>query len=811
MENILSEFIDLEDPGNIEIPSEIPLMPVRDITIFPTMVIPLFVGRESSIAAVNDAMLSARVIFLSMQKDPANENPSKDDIYSTGTASLIVRTLQIPDGRLKILAQAISRGKIREYIHEKPFFKVGVDLLPDDKIDELTIEQEALLRHVREQAEHLFNLNGIFTPELGAMLSDINDPGRMADIVASNLAISGRKAQSILETTDPVLRLNMVNRLLARDIAVSTVQERIQSEAREEMGNSQREYFLREQLRAIQKELEEMGEPSGDREDYRKKILKARMPDEVEKEALKQLQRLETTHPDSSETTVIRTYLDWLVEMPWKRQSRDKLDIKRARKILNEDHYDLEKVKERILEYMAVRKLNRSAKGPIICFVGPPGVGKTSLGRSIARALGRKFVRISLGGVRDEAEIRGHRRTYVGALPGRIIQGIKKAGTRNPVFMMDEVDKIGADFRGDPAAALLEVLDPEQNSDFSDHYLELPFDLSAVMFILTANTTDTIPSALYDRLEVIYLAGYTAEEKTRIAEKYLIPRQIKENGLKASWIEISEMAIKRIISEYTEEAGLRELERKIGSICRKVALKVAEGKKQRARITRTSLQKYLGVPDYIPDFYREEPMSGIATGLAWTAYGGEMLKVEAGLTEGKGNLQLTGLLGDVMKESAHAALTYAKAKADLLGIDPDLFDETDIHIHVPSGAIPKDGPSAGITMATAMISALTDRPVRSDLAMTGEITLRGRVMPVGGIKEKAMAALRADIKDIIIPEQNKKDLEEIPANIRRKIRFTEVRTMDEVIKLALLPGTENRVAAMVAARRRRRAEEEGEE
>jgi ATP-dependent Lon protease len=809
MENLFSEFIDLEDPGNVDVPPEMPMMPVRDITVFPTMIIPLFVGRESSIAAVNHAISSDRMLFLAMQKEAANENPLPEDIYSTGTAALIVRTLQIPDGRLKILAQAISRGRIGEYTQEKPFFRVAVDPLPDRETGPLTIEDEALMRHVRTQAEQLFNINGIFTPELGAMLSNLEDPGRMADIVASNLNIPGKKAQSILETTDPVLRLKMVNKLLARDIAISTVQERIQSEAREEMGNSQREYFLREQLRAIQKELGELGESPGDIEEYREKIREGKMPPEVEKEALKQLQRLETTHPDSSETSVIRTYLDWLVEMPWKKQSRDRLDIKRARKILDEDHYDLEKVKERILEYMAVRKLNRSARGPIICFVGPPGVGKTSLGRSIARALGRKFVRISLGGVRDEAEIRGHRRTYVGALPGRIIQGIKKAGTRNPVFMMDEVDKVGADFRGDPAAALLEVLDPEQNRDFSDHYLELPFDLSGVMFILTANTTDTIPSALYDRLEIIYLSGYTSEEKTQIAKKYLVPRQVRENGLKASDVEFSDRAIGRIISEYTEEAGLRELERKIGGICRKIALKIAEGERKRVRITRPSLQKYLGVPEYLPDFYREDPMPGIATGLAWTAYGGEMLKIEASVTDGKGNLQLTGLLGEVMKESAQAALTYARSRSDTLGIRGELFDETDLHIHVPSGAIPKDGPSAGITMATAMISALTDRPARSDLAMTGEITLRGRVMPVGGIKEKAMAALRADIREIIIPEQNRKDIEDIPANIRRKIRFIEVKTMDEVIELALLPVKKTGKTVSGAAKKQTRKNRKG--
>ncbi len=552
------------------------------------------------------------------------------------------------------------------------------------------------------------------------------------------------------------------------------------------MTKTQREYFLREQLRAIKRELGEIDDRDEELAELRKRVSKSKMPAEAEKEALKQIQRLEFMHPDAAEASIVRTYLDWLLEVPWSRSTRDKLDVKRARKILDEDHYDLEKVKERIIEYIAVRKLNRGAKGPILCFAGPPGVGKTSLGRSVARALGRKFVRISLGGVRDEAEIRGHRRTYVGALPGRIIQGLKRAGSNNPVFMMDEVDKIGADFRGDPAAALLEVLDPEQNNTFSDHYLDLPFDLSRVMFILTANVIDTIPSALLDRLEVIHLSGYTSEEKLAIARRYLLPRQIREHGLSEDIIEISGNTILRIISEYTQEAGLRELERQIGALCRKMAVKVAEGAKGPFRITSANIERYLGVPRFQPELAKEKSQVGVATGLAWTPFGGEILRVEATLMKGKGNLILTGLLGEVMKESAQAALSYARSRADKLGISSDLFGETDIHIHVPSGAIPKDGPSAGITMTVALVSALTRRPVDSDVAMTGEITLRGRVLPIGGLKEKALAALNADIPMVIIPEDNLKDLEEIPPHLRRRLDFKPVSHLDEVLELTLL-------------------------
>ncbi len=761
-------------------------MAVRDLIVFPSMIVPLFVGRESSVGAVNESLAGDRLIFLVAQKDPGKEHPTKDDLYQVGVVAMIIRTLQLPDGRLKILAQALMKGTIQEFLAEQPFFKVRITPIKEEEPEQISVELEALMRNVREQAEKLFTLKGIYTPEMGAVVNGVEEPGRLADIVASNLKLRSQEAQEILEIEDPIRRLEEIHDLLTRELEVSTVQAKIQSEAKEEMSRTQREYFLREQLRAIKRELGEIDGKDEELAELRKKVRQAKMPPEAEKEALKQIQRLEFMHPDAAEASMVRTYLDWLVEMPWSRCTRDKLDVKRARKILDEDHYDLEKIKERIVEYIAVRKLNRSAKGPILCFVGPPGVGKTSLGRSVARALGRKFVRISLGGVRDEAEIRGHRRTYIGALPGRIIQGLKRAESNNPVFMMDEVDKIGADFRGDPAAALLEVLDPEQNNAFVDHYLDLPFDLSRVMFILTANVTDTIPSALLDRLEVIHLSGYTSEEKLAIARKYLLPRQLKEHGLPRDVLEVSDNTLLRIIEEYTQEAGLRELERQIGALCRKIAVKIAEGEKGPFRVTSANVHRFLGVPKYQPELAKEESQVGVATGLAWTPFGGEILRVEASLMKGKGNLTITGLLGEVMKESAQAALTYTRSRAEELGIDPEVFEETDIHIHVPSGAIPKDGPSAGVTMTTALVSAFTRRPVNKDVAMTGEITLRGRILPIGGLKEKALAALSADIPTVVIPEDNLKDLEEIPPHVKRRLHFKPVKHLDEVLDIALM-------------------------
>jgi ATP-dependent Lon protease len=619
------------------------------------------------------------------------------------------------------------------------------------------------------------------------ILESVDDPGRLADLVASNLDLTVEKAQEILEILDPIERLKTLNEVLGKEVQVLTMQAKIQSQARDEMTRSQREYFLREQMRAIRSELGEEDERAKEFRDLRRKIKKVKMPEEVEKEALKELDRLDQMHPDAAEASVVRTYIDWLIEMPWSKSTKDNLDIKKVKEVLDEDHYNLEKVKERILEYLSVHKLKKKTKGPILSFIGPPGVGKTSLGKSIARALGRKFVRISLGGIRDEAEIRGHRRTYVGAMPGRIIQSIKQAGSRNPVFMMDEVDKIGVDFRGDPSSALLEVLDPEQNNAFSDHYLNVPFDLSQVMFITTGNITDPVPSALRDRMEIINIPGYTEVEKLKITKTYLLPRQMEENGIRPKILEISDKAILQIITQYTQEAGLRNLERELASICRKVARKVAEGKKEKMKITTKNLHQLLGPPPFLADEEMERNEVGVATGLAWTETGGEVLYVEASTTPGKGTLILTGHLGDVMKESAQAALTYARSRGKAYRIRPNDLNNKEIHIHVPAGAIPKDGPSAGITMAVALISALTGVPVKKDVAMTGEITLRGRVLPVGGLKEKALAALRNHVKDIILPVQNKKDLADLPVYLRKKIDFHVVKHMDEVLKMALVP------------------------
>jgi ATP-dependent Lon protease len=780
-----------EEQHQIIIPDELPMLAVRDVVVFPNMVLPLFVGRESSVLAIEAALAEDRLIFLATQKDQAVENPEPEEIYSVGTVSLILRMLKLPDGRLKILVQGKAKALIEEYMQERPYFQVGVEVLPEHTVSEISPEAEALMRNAREMSEKILTLKGIMSPDLLAILESIEDPGHLADLVAANLRLKIEEAQMVLEEMDPIRSLIKVNDFLRKEMEVSAIQAKIQSQAREEMDRTQREYFLREQLRAIKKELGDLDETSKEMEDYRLKISRARMPKEAEEEALKQLSRLEQMHPDAAESSIVRTYLDWLVSLPWSKSTRDKLEVKEAKDILDEDHFDLEKVKDRILEYLSVRKLNKKMKGPILCFVGPPGVGKTSLGQSIARALGRKFVRISLGGMRDEAEIRGHRRTYIGALPGRIIQGIKNAGSNNPVFILDEVDKIGMDFRGDPAAALLEVLDPEQNHSFSDHYLNMPFDLSRVMFITTANLVDPIPSALRDRMEVIRLAGYTEDEKLEIVRRHLLPRQLMENGLTSRDFKISNEVIKQVIMYYTLEAGLRNLEREIGSLCRKVARKIAEGENGPFAVTRGNLHLYLGPPRYLPESEVEKDEVGVATGLAWTQVGGETLAVEASLMKGKGQLTLTGQLGDVMKESGQAALSYARSRADRLNLAPDFYENLDIHIHVPAGATPKDGPSAGVTMATALISALTQIPVRRDVAMTGEVTLRGKVLPIGGLKEKAIAALRARIAKVIIPEANKKDLVEIPKNVKRRLKFVPVSDMDEVLNEALLQSPFN--------------------
>ena len=775
-----------ENKGSqVEIPDVLPLLPIRDIVIYPYMMLPLFVGRDVSIRAVEESLSRDRLIFLVSQKNSAEENPNSSDIHRVGTIASIMRMLKLADGRVKILVQGLSKGEVDTYLRERPFFEVKIRKVIEPTLSEVPIEVEALMRTAKEKIEQILNLKNL-PPEIVMVTDNISDPGVLADLVASNLRLKIEESQAILEIFDPIERLKKVNELLTRELELSTMQARIQNQAKEEMSKTQRDYFLREQLKQIQQELGEGDERAEELSELKKQIERAKMPSEVKREADKQLRRLEQMHPESSEASLVRTYLDWLVDLPWSKKTKDNLNIKKAKEVLDEDHYNLEKIKERILEYLAVNKLRRKIKGPILCFVGPPGVGKTSLGRSIARSLGRNFVRISLGGVRDEAEIRGHRRTYVGALPGRIIQGIKQASSNNPVFMLDEIDKVGADFRGDPSAALLEVLDPEQNHAFSDHYLNLPFDLSNVLFICTANLLDPVPAALADRMEVIQLSGYTNEEKLEIARKYLIPRQLEDNGISTKQLEISDDAVLRIVAEYTKEAGLRNLEREIASICRKVARKVAEGKKDLTRITRANIHSSLGAPKFIPEAEQEHHEVGVATGLAWTSTGGEVLYVEASLSKGRGNLTLTGQLGDVMKESAQAAVSYARAHARKLGIEEDFYQKLDIHIHVPAGAIPKDGPSAGITMATALISALTKRPVSRDVAMTGEITLRGRVLAIGGLKEKSLAAFRAGIKTIIVPDRNQKDLDEIPKPLRRKLRWVIAKNMSDVLKVALI-------------------------
>ncbi|HPI93174.1 MAG TPA: endopeptidase La [Deltaproteobacteria bacterium] len=774
----------------IEIPENIPLLPIRDVVIYPYMILPLFVGRGLSIKAVDEALNKDRYIFLAAQKDSTIEEPSEDQIYTVGTVAMVIRMLKLPDGRVKILVQGVAKARIKRFIKdEKGFFSVDIEKIEEPELKEITVEVEAMMRTVKEQSERILQLRGIVSPDALSILEAIDDPGRLADLVASNLRLKVDESQNVLEIVDPVERLRHVNQLLSKEMELSEVQARIQSQAKEEMSKTQREYFLREQLRAIQQELGEVDEKGKEIEEYLDKINSAGMPEDVKKEATKQIDRLKMMHQDSAEANIIRTYLDWMTDLPWGKSTQDRLDIKAAAKILDEDHYGLDKVKQRILEYLAVRKLNPEKKGAILCFVGPPGVGKTSLGRSIARALGREFYRLSIGGVRDEAEIRGHRRTYIGAMPGRVIQGIKQAGSNNPVFMIDEVDKIGSDFRGDPSSALLEVLDPEQNFSFQDHYLNVPFDLSKVMFITTANLTDPIPGPLKDRMEVIELPGYTDQEKLQIAKRYLVTRQVGENGMKVSDVKFSDEAILDLINHYTKEAGVRNLEREIGSICRKVARKIAEKNGKRRKLYRVSaknVSNYLGVCKFMPEQERKEHEVGVSTGLAWTQFGGEILYIEASVLpcqEGKGGqLVLTGHLGDVMKESAQAGMTYIRSRAKQLGISETFNKDNDIHVHIPAGAIPKDGPSAGITMATAVVSALTNRAVRKDIAMTGEITLRGKVLPIGGLKEKTLAAHRNKIFEIIIPKENEKDLEEIPQVVKKKLTFHPVNSMDDVLQ-----------------------------
>jgi len=795
-----------EDAGDLQMPTTLPLLPVRDVVIFTDMLLPLFVGREKSVRAVEAAVSKDRFLFVATQKDPAIENPKEGDIYRVGTISRILRILKLPDGRVKALVQGFAKARIVRYLQKRNYFRVSVEILEEPENVEADLEIEALMRNIRENSEKILALRGEFSGDVNSILESIDEPGKLADLVASNLRLKIEEAQQIIELVNPVDRLHKVHELLSREVELSAMQAKIQSDVKDEISKSQRDYFLREQMRAIHKELGELDEKGQEIEEYQRRIKRARMPKEALEEARKQLRRLEQMHPDAAESSVVRTYLDWLTDLPWQKATKDVIDIKKAKEILDRDHFGLDKIKDRILEYLSVRKLNPKIKGSILCFVGPPGVGKTSLGKAIARAMQRKFVRISLGGIRDEAEIRGHRRTYIGAMPGRILQGLKTAGSSNPVFMMDEIDKLGADFRGDPSSALLEALDPEQNVEFSDHYLNLPFDLSQVMFVLTANVTDTIPSALLDRMEVINLSGYTEDEKRSIAEKYLLPRQLKENGFKRNnQLTISPQAMTAMINEYTSEAGLRNLEREIATVCRKVARRIAEGEKGPFNITRGNLEKYLGVPKFYPELDQEASQVGLSTGLAWTQAGGEVLYVEASLMRGKGELIITGQIGEVMQESARAALSYARSYLDKVGVKANTFENLDIHLHVPAGAIPKDGPSAGIAMATALISAVTQRPVDKDVAMTGEITLRGRVLPIGGLKEKSLGALRAGIKTVIIPAKNNRELVEIPAAIKRKLKFVTVQNMDEVLDIALQAPIGKAVTFGAASKRRKAA------
>jgi ATP-dependent Lon protease len=777
---------DKEEKGKDEkiiVPNELPVLPLRGTVLYPDLILPIMVGRKKSVKLVDDAMDSDRIIGIITQKRSEIEDPKESDLYTVGVAALILRMIRELDGSQRVIVQGVSRIKVKEYVQKEPYFKVRCDTLEENFAP--GVEVEALVMNLKNLFQRAVELAPYLTAELGTMVSNIKSPAILADLIASNLNITTTEKQGILETFDVRERLTRVHLFLNKEIQVLELGNKIQSQVKEDMDRTQREYYLREQMKAIKKELGELDEHTTEIKDLRERIKKAKMPQEALTAAEKELDRLSKIPPASAEYTVARTYLDWLVELPWSETTEDNLDIDNAQKTLDEDHYDLEKVKKRILEYLAVRKLKADMKGPILCFVGPPGVGKTSLGRSIARTMGRKFIRISLGGVRDEAEIRGHRRTYVGALPGRIIQGIKKSGSNNPIFMLDEVDKIGMDFRGDPSSALLEVLDPEQNFSFSDHYIDVPFDLSKVMFITTANVLDTIPPALRDRMETLELPGYSEDQKMMIAKQFLIPKQVNEHGLTSEYVEFEDAALQTIISSYTREAGVRNLEREIAAICRGVAKDVARGIKEKVMIGPEALHRFLGPVKFFPEVAERTSDPGVATGLAWTPTGGDIIFVEATKMRGEKGLTLTGQLGDVMKESAQAALAYVRSKSKELHIEEDFFEKNDIHIHVPAGAIPKDGPSAGVTMFVALTSLLTNTPVRSDVAMTGEITLRGLVLPVGGIKEKVLAGMRAGIRTIILPKKNEKDLEEIPEHIRNQMDFKFIQRMDEAIEMAL--------------------------
>lgn len=776
---------------NIEFKDHLPLLPIRDLVVYPFMILPLFVGRESSIEAVEHALNeSDRLILLSSQKDITAETPAPSEIYDLGTVAMIMRMRKLPDGRIKILVQGLSKARITNFEQTEPYYTVKLAKVEDSVVEEGNVSVDALMRNIKEQLERVITLGKVLSPDILMVLEDIQDPGRLADLVSSNLNLQVGEAQMVLETLDPIERLHKINDILTRELEILAMQAKIRGTNKDDISKGQKEYFLREQIKAIKTELGDEGNGDNAPEDefgeFKLKITNCQMPDEAEKEALKQLGRLEKMHPDSSEASIIRSYLECLVELPWSIESKEHIDLDEAMGILNEDHFDLIKIKERILEYLAVRQLKgKQMKGPILCFSGPPGVGKTSLGKSIARATGREFVRISLGGVKDEAEIRGHRRTYVGSMPGRFITALKQAKTNNPVILLDEVDKLGGDYKGDPSAALLEVLDPEQNCEFRDHYLNVPFDLSNVMFIATANVLEQIPGPLRDRMEVINLAGYSHEEKLAITKKYLIPKQMDENGITPDHVEFSDEGLKSVIQSFTSEAGLRNLERKIGALCRKVAMKIAKGDMGKTHILPETVNKYLGPPIYTKEDRQEKDEIGVCTGLAWTAAGGDVLYIEATKMKGKG-LTLTGQLGDVMKESAQTAIGFIRSKATELRIDEDAFENHEVHIHLPAGAIPKDGPSAGITLATTIVSLFTGFPISKDVAMTGEMTLTGKVLPIGGLKEKSLAALRMNLKTVIIPWKNKKDLVDIPDEVKEKIEFIPVKTIDEVLDVALV-------------------------
>src|SRR5215207_662900 len=774
-----------KEEDQVQFGDELPVLPIRNAVLFPGAVAPFDVGREKSVALVEDVdNFPAPVIAIFAQKDPATDDPGADDLHQVGCAARVLKALKHSSGNYSLILQGLTRIKLEDVSQTSPYLKAKVKKLEETGVDD--DEAEALSMSLRDIAKQVIQLMPELPREAGSLIDSIQAPGALADLVAANLDAPVEEKAQLLETVDAKERIRKVLRLLTRQLEILKMRERINSQIKEEMGKNQREYVLRQQLKAIKEELGEDDGDQGDLDGIEERIAKAQLPTEAEQVAKKQIKRLRNMQVGSAEYTVVRTYLDWILDLPWHVQTPDNMDISAVRKVLDEDHYGLEKVKKRILEYLAVRKLKKDKKGPILCLIGPPGVGKTSLGRSIARALGRKFHRISLGGVHDEAAIRGHRRTYVGALPGQIIQGMKKVGTINPVFMLDEVDKIGHDFRGDPAAALLEVLDPEQNNTFSDHYLEIPYDLSHVMFVATANIADPIPPPLRDRMEILEIPGYTRREKLAISRQHLLPKQLSEHGLKPEQLTITDEAVEELIEHYTREAGVRSLERTIASVIRGVAVKVAEGETQKRRVdNEDDLHEFLGAPKYTSEVAERTAETGVATGLAWTSVGGEILFIEATRMYGTGKLTLTGQLGDVMKESAQAALSYVRTNAEKYGIPKDFLEKSDVHIHIPAGAMPKDGPSAGITMFTAIVSLLTGIRVRHDVAMTGEISLRGRVLPIGGLKEKTLAAHRAGIKRVLVPERNKADLDEVPKEVRDELEFVFVHKLDEVLEAAL--------------------------